>query len=121
MSEKLSRNFMRLELACPCCGKCKMSPLFMDRLQVLRDLYGKSLVIVSGYRCPKHNRAVRGSPRSDHLRGEAVDIRIRDKTSNELYHLRDLAFALRFSALGFGKAQFHLGLRDGPAKSWSYL
>ena len=120
MNQYLTRNFKRLELACPCCGECDMSLLFMDRLQVLRDLYGKSLVIVSGYRCPKHNRAVRGSPKSDHLRGEAVDIRIRDKTSNELYNLRELAFALKFSALGFGKNQFHLGLRSGPAKSWTY-
>ena len=120
MSEKLVRNFTRSELVCPCCGKCKMSPVFMDRLQVLRDLYGKPITIVSGYRCPLHNKAVRGSPKSDHLRGEAVDIRVRDKTSNELYHLRELAFALRFSALGFGKNQFHLGLRSGPAKSWTY-
>ena len=116
----LTRNFKRSELACPCCNKCEMNSVFMDRLQVLRDLYGKPITVVSGYRCPLHNKAVRGSPRSDHLRGEAVDIRVNDKTSSELYRLRELAFKLEFNGLGFGRNQFHLGIRPGEGKSWSY-
>ncbi|MFK7828121.1 MAG: D-Ala-D-Ala carboxypeptidase family metallohydrolase [Oligoflexales bacterium] len=120
MNQYLTRNFTRSELACLCCGECKMNHVFMDRLQVFRDLYGKPLTIVSGYRCMLHNRVVGGSPKSDHLRGEAVDIRVKDKNSNELYRLREIAFALKFNGIGFGKNQFHLGLRDGPAKSWAY-
>ena len=92
----------------------------MDRLQVLRDLYGKPLVIVSGYRCPKHNRVVRGSPKSDHLRGEAVDLRVHDKTSGDLYRIRELAFKLNFNGIGIGKSHLHIGLREGEPRSWSY-
>ena len=51
IEERLARNFKLSELACPCCLKCKMDPAFMDRLQVFRDLYGKPITIVSGYRC----------------------------------------------------------------------
>ena len=116
----MSRNFTWSELACPCCNKCQMNPVFMDRLQVFRDLYGKPITIVSGYRCPLHNKAVTGSPRSDHLRGEAVDIRVNYKTSSELYRIRELAFKLEFNGLGFGKNLFHLGIRPGEGKSWSY-
>ena len=118
--ERISRNFKRSELSCPCCDRCNMNLAFMDRLQVLRDLYGKPITIVSGYRCPVHNRAVKGSPKSDHLRGEAVDIRVNDKTSKELYRLRELAFKLEFNGIGLGRNQLHIGIRPGESKSWSY-
>lgn len=36
-------------------------------------LGGAPIVITSGYRCPALNAAVRGSPRSQHMRGEAAD------------------------------------------------
>jgi len=111
--ETLTRNFMVSELACPCCGQCEMSPVFMDRLQVLRDLYAKPITVVSGYRCSKHNSEVRGSPKSDHLRGEAADLRVNGITSGELYRLRELAFKLEFNGVGFGRNQFHLGIRPG--------
>lgn len=116
----LTRNFKRSELECPCCGRCEMNPIFMERLQVFRDLYEKPLTVVSGYRCPKHNREVRGSPKSDHIRGDAADIRVHDKSSIELFRLRELAFKLEFNAVGIGKTQYHLGIRPGDPKSWSY-
>ena len=47
-----------------------------------------------------HNREVGGSPKSDHLRGRAVDIRVNDKTSADLYRLRELAFKLEFNGIG---------------------
>lgn len=118
--ENLTRKFKRSELACPCCGQCQMNQIFMDRLQVLRDLYGKPITIVSGYRCAKHNKEIRGSPQSDHLRGEAVDIRVRDKLSRELYRLRELAFKLEFNGIGIGKNHFHIGIRSGDSRSWNY-
>ena len=120
MQEVITRNFKKSELACPCCTKCEMNPVFMDRLQVLRDIYGAPLTIVSGYRCPRHNKDVGGAFNSDHLRGEAVDLRVSDKTSNELYRLRELAFRLGFNGIGLGKSQLHIGLRPGEPKSWHY-
>jgi len=44
-------------------------------LEPLRCRFGV-IRITSGYRCPQLNRAVGGSPRSQHLRGEAADIHI---------------------------------------------
>ena len=120
MKSQLTRNFKFSELACPCCGKCEMNPVFMTRLQVLRDIYGGPLTIVSGYRCSQHNKKVGGSSNSDHLRGEAADIRVRDKTSKQLYKLWELAFSLKFKGIGIGKNHFHVGIRDGSGKSWGY-
>lgn len=45
-------------------------------LQPIRDHYGKPVVVSSGYRSPKVNRAVGGSPTSQHVAGEAADITV---------------------------------------------
>ena len=43
-------------------------------LDPLREAYGRPIRVTSGYRCPKLNRLVDGSPNSQHMRGEAADI-----------------------------------------------
>lgn len=44
-------------------------------LQPLRDKWGKPLHINSGYRCPELNQAVGGVATSQHVKGEAADIK----------------------------------------------
>ena len=44
-------------------------------LDPLRKLYGKPIVVTSGYRSPALNRAVGGARASQHCTGEAADIR----------------------------------------------
>ena len=44
-------------------------------LDPLREAYGRPVHVNSGYRCPRLNRLVGGSPNSQHMRGEAADIR----------------------------------------------
>ena len=41
----------------------------------MREAWGRPIVVNSGYRCPKLNRAVGGVARSQHTKGEAADIR----------------------------------------------
>lgn len=43
-------------------------------LQPIRNVYGKPIVISSGYRCTKLNKAVGGVSTSQHVKGEAADI-----------------------------------------------
>lgn len=51
--------------------------LYMCRnvLQPIRDAYGKPITITSGYRCSKLNEIIGGAKNSQHLKGEAVDIK----------------------------------------------
>lgn len=51
-----------------------MTALVENVLDPLRQVYGKPIKINSGYRCPALNKAVKGSPASDHLYGMAADI-----------------------------------------------
>lgn len=48
--------------------------LVTEILQPIRDSYGKPIIVSSGYRCEKLNKAVGGAANSDHKFGCAADI-----------------------------------------------
>lgn len=50
----------------------------LSNLQVLRDACGKSITIMSGYRSPARNEAVGGATKSQHMEGNACDIKVKD-------------------------------------------
>lgn len=52
--------------------------LVLNVLQPLRNKWGGPLVINSGYRSPKLNRLVGGASTSQHVKGEAADVRCTD-------------------------------------------
>jgi hypothetical protein len=53
-------------------------------LQPVREHFGKSVTVNSGYRSPESNAAVGGSKTSDHCRGYAADIEIAGVPNAEL-------------------------------------
>jgi hypothetical protein len=73
--------FKEKELCCKCCGQLppfareNIEALVENVLDPLRERYGKPIVVNSGYRCAKHNREVGGATNSQHMCGEAADIR----------------------------------------------
>ena len=74
----LSKNFSRHEFKCNC-GECDYDTVdaqLIRELQKLRDTFGKPVRITSANRCPEYNKKVGGSPKSQHLRGRAVDIQV---------------------------------------------
>lgn len=52
-----------------------LNALVDNVLDPLRQAYGKPIVVTSGYRCAKLNKAVGGASSSQHVTGEAADIR----------------------------------------------
>ena len=54
--------------------KANLALLVAYVLDPLREAYGKPIRVTSGYRCPQLNKAVGGSPTSDHMQGRAADI-----------------------------------------------
>jgi uncharacterized protein YcbK (DUF882 family) len=50
----------------------------LTNLQVLRDACGKSITIMSGYRSPERNETVGGATKSQHMSGNACDIKVKD-------------------------------------------
>ena len=53
--------------------------LCTEVLQPLRDHLWKPVVVSSGYRCKDLNKKVGGVENSQHLKGEAADIKVRDR------------------------------------------
>ena len=84
---KLTKNFTYEEMIASSTAKrlkidntpsvkelANLRKLCQEVLQPIRDKYGKTITVTSGYRCPKLNRAVGGSTTSQHVFGQAADI-----------------------------------------------
>jgi hypothetical protein len=63
-------------------------------LDPLREAYGKPIIVTSGYRCARLNKVVGGAPSSQHVKGEAADIRSVQDTPEENRKLYDLIVKL---------------------------
>ena len=80
------RWFKDKEFACRCCGELppfareNIEALVRNVLDPVREKLGKPIQVNSGYRCKSHNEAVGGVKGSQHLVGEAADIRHTDGT-----------------------------------------
>lgn len=60
-------------------------------LDPLRKLWGKPIIVTSGFRCAKLNRAVGGVSKSQHTKGQAADIRTVENTTMANKQLFDVA------------------------------
>lgn len=47
----------------------------IERLNDIRERYNKKIIITSGYRCTALNKAVGGKPTSQHVKGQAADLK----------------------------------------------
>jgi zinc D-Ala-D-Ala carboxypeptidase len=115
----LSKNFSVKELKCKCgCGMLP-NPEFVQKLQQLRDLYGRPMHITSAARCPKHNAAVKGSKNSMHMQGRGADIAC--SSGQDRIDLIRAAMQLGFGGLGLHKGFIHVDDRDWSNRtSWFY-
>lgn len=77
--------FKESEFACRCCRQLPPSAreniraLVDNVLDPARRKLGKPVFVNSGYRCEKHNKEVGGVTNSQHMKGEAADLRIDGK------------------------------------------
>ena len=74
--------------------KANLINLVDNILDPLREAYGKPIVVTSGYRCLELNKAVKGAPKSQHVKGEAADIRTQSDKPEDNKKLFDLALKL---------------------------
>lgn len=117
--ELLSPHFKRSELACRHCGALTLDPDLLPALERLRLLAGQSITVLDVYRCSAHNAAVGGAPRSEHLTGEAADIRIGDLTPAQMFSLAMQVPAFARGGIGlYSEGTMHVDVRKHAAK-WS--
>ena len=114
---KLSKNFDSSEFTCGCgCGYDDIDSKLVDKLQMLRDLVGKPIIITSGYRCPAYNKKISGYSNSPHLTGEASDIQVKGMSP---VTLAIIANRIPYIRLGIYSSHLHIDIRPPmPSKYW---
>ena len=60
-----------------------LKSLAKEVLQPIRDMHGGPVTVTSGYRQPALNKALGGSPTSQHPKGEAADITVGSPADNK--------------------------------------
>jgi zinc D-Ala-D-Ala carboxypeptidase len=90
-------NFSEAEFRCKHSGKVSMSPVFMRRLQHLRDVYGKPMLITSGFRDATHPIEAKKAKPGPHNTGQAADVAVQGEDARRLIQL---AITLGFTGIG---------------------
>lgn len=117
-SVKLSKNFSSHEFDCKgkgCCSKTTVDPQLVQHLQKIRDKFGVSVTINSGYRCYTHNRAVGGATGSRHTKGMAADIVVKGIKPTEV-----AKYAESIGVLGIGLYDTFVHIDTRTHKSFWY-
>lgn len=83
------------ELKCKHCGELKFEDTTRERLNILREKYGKPLSVTSGYRCSEYNDE-KGYTQT-HASGHAVDLRVSHKDALKVV---ELAIEVGFTGIG---------------------
>ena len=64
--------------------KINLRNLVDNCLDVIREKYGKPITVSSGYRCPALNKVVGGAATSQHTKGQAADLKGKNRAENEI-------------------------------------
>ncbi|WP_375597559.1 YcbK family protein [Devosia sp. Naph2] len=116
MSEWRWPNFSPQEMASKREGELMIDEAAMDKLQKLRNILGKPLIITSAYRSAAHNKAVGGATRSQHRLARAFDVRM---DNQDPWHFEQVARSVGFTGFGHYPKSGFMHIDTGPARRWN--
>jgi zinc D-Ala-D-Ala carboxypeptidase len=109
-------NFSPEEIACRGTGKILINELALDRLQHLRSIIGKPMIVTSAYRSPEHNRTLKGAAaNSRHMIGDAFDVSMANQDPHDF---EAAARACGFTAFGYYPSSNFMHIDCGPSRTW---
>lgn len=113
------------EYYCPCAnptcsGKRAPHPALDLKVEVIRQLTGRPVIVNSGVRCPEHNARVGGVEGSEHVTGEGADLQC--MSSRDRMDLVRAAIKAGIRRVGVGRQFVHVGVsREHPQDvMWLY-
>ena len=95
-SIQISKNFKTTEFDCDgknCCQTTWIDEELVKKLQNIRDHFGRSVNVISGYSCQKNKKTT--TP--EHLKGQAADITVSGFTPKQVAQ-----YAEKIGILGIG-------------------
>lgn len=97
--------FTEQELSCPCCGVYSIKDDALARLNLMREILGRPMIINSAFRCSKHNKAVGGVGVSAHTLGKAFDVSLK---GHDRFKVLEAARQAGFNGYGFYETFLHV-------------
>ena len=116
----LTANFDLKEYACKCgCGVADIKQELAVKVQQVRDLVGRSIVINSGVRCARHNGNIGASETSSHIGGWAAYLKY--SGSAQRYELLNAIMPV-FDRVGIAKTFIHVDVDANKTAGvvWTY-
>ncbi|MEE3490624.1 MAG: D-Ala-D-Ala carboxypeptidase family metallohydrolase [Methanobrevibacter sp.] len=93
----------------------ELKKLAVSVLEPIRLYWNAPVIVTSGYRCPLLNKAVKGVPTSQHVAGQAADIRTVSDRFNDNKKLFDLIKRLiNEGKINVGQLIWEYGNDNGP-------
>lgn len=115
----LSEHFNENEFRCHHCGALPADGMSEDLLELLENIRHAAgdvpVAIMSGYRCPEHNKAVGGAKSSQHMLGTAADIKIEGKTPKKVAEIA-ARFLAHSGGIGIYPTFTHVDVRRNRAR-----
>lgn len=113
------KNFSKDELKCQHCGAHGINLEFLDDIQLLREQYGKPMVVTSAYRCPEHPIEAKKARPGEHSEGLAIDFAV---PTEDFLMISWLWYSLGYQRVGWNPGSFiHLGgSKVRPQTVWTY-
>lgn len=123
---QFTKHFNSKEFECKCdnsdCIEQKISKEMIEKLETCRQQFDQPVIITSGYRCEKHNKAIGGAPKSQHVLGKANDSRPKNLTTDTMDEWTKI-LASTFKAIGIATSFIHTDVREvegSTRKIWHY-
>lgn len=130
MATKLTQNFSLEELVASTTAKnnkicntptpevrANLEKLCKEVLQPIRNKYGRAITVTSGYRCPELNAVIGGAKNSQHVLGQAADIKCTSTTKAVLFNIiKDM---IKNGELTVGQLIWEYGTKKEP--NWIHV
>lgn len=109
------KDFKPKELACRGDNKLAVDEDAMDKLQALRDLLGKPIILNSAYRSPAYNRRIGGASKSMHIEARAYDCAM---GNHDPARFEAAARQVGFTGFGFYPNHNFIHIDTGRPREW---
>ena len=114
----LSPHFREAEFTCNHCGSLEGREIPLELLQVLeavRKYFNSPVTVTSGYRCKVHNTNVGSTEASQHRKGTAADIQVREASPRQVYDYLTLIYPDKYG-IGRYDSFTHIDVRPEKAR-----